>query len=109
MALDPFRGSGYSDGMAPRKTYRPKTSVPDSFRIKLGGSGNIFTTADLRAMAMEAVDQLEAAGITHVKPCNLYIAPVNEKGEPIVRVRGEALKDVVIPAPYRSAADDHGL
>jgi len=95
--------------MPPKKTYRPKKSLPDSFKMKLGGAGNIFTTAELRAMAMEAVDHLEAAGITHVKPCNLYIPPVDAKGEPIVRVRGEALQDVVIPAPYRSAADEHGL
>ena len=100
----------YAEGMAPRKkTYSPKKSVPDSFRIKIGGSGNIWTTAELRAMLMEAVDRVEADGITHVKPCNLYVSPVSEKGEPIIRVRGEALQDVVIPAPYRSGADEHGL
>ena len=95
--------------MAPKKGYRPKNPITDSFRIKIGGSGNIWTTVELRAMLMEAVDRMEADGITHVKPCNLYVPPVNEKGEPIVRVRGEALQDVVIPAPYRSGADEHGL
>jgi hypothetical protein len=29
--------------------------------------------------------------------------------DPIVRVRGHELEDIVIPAPYRSAADKHGL
>ena len=98
--------------MPPRKPYRPKQSrksAPDSFRIKIGGSGNIWTIAELRAMLMEAADQIEAAGITHVKPCNLYIPPVDAKGDPVVRVRGHELEDIVIPAPYRSAADEHGL
>jgi len=29
--------------------------------------------------------------------------------DPIVRVRGHELEGIVIPAPYRSAADKHGL
>jgi hypothetical protein len=95
--------------MPPKKTYRPKKSTTDSFRIKIGGSGNIWPTAELRAMLMEAVDRIEAAGITHVKPCHLYIPPVDAKGAPIVRIRGHELEDIVIPAPYRSAADEHGL
>ena len=95
--------------MKPKRTYRPKKSTTDSFRIKIGGSGNIWTIAELRAMLMEAADQIEAAGITHVKPCNLYVPPVDAKGDPIVRIRGHELEDIVIPAPYRSAADEHGL
>lgn len=93
----------------PKKTYRQKKSTTDSFRIKLGQSTHIYPTQDMRAMLMEAADQIEAAGITHVKPCNLYVTPVDEKGNPIVRVRGQALEDVTIPGPYRSAADEHGL
>jgi hypothetical protein len=95
--------------MPPKKPYRQKNSTTDSFRIKIGGSGNIWAIAELRAMLMEAVDRIEAAGITHVKPCYLYIPPVDAKGSPIVRVLGQELEDMVIPAPYRSAADEHGL
>jgi hypothetical protein len=29
--------------------------------------------------------------------------------DPVVRVRGQELEGIVIPAPYRSAADEHGL
>jgi hypothetical protein len=59
--------------MKPKKTYRPKKSTTDSFRIKIGGSGNIWTMAELRAMLMEAVDRIEAAGITHVKPFSVAV------------------------------------
>jgi hypothetical protein len=96
--------------MANRKpNYRTKKSYRESFQIKLGRPLSVFTIPQLREMMMLAADQLEAGGITHVKPCNLYINPVDARGEPIVRVLGEPLADVLIPEPYRSAADEHGL
>jgi hypothetical protein len=95
--------------MPPKKTYRSKKSYPDSFRTRLGEISHIYTTADLRAMVHEMVDQLEAAGVTHVKPVNLYVSPVDAKGKPIVRLRGEPLEEVTILGPYRSAAAEHGL
>jgi hypothetical protein len=48
--------------MKPKRTYRPKKSTTDSFRIKIGGSGNIWSIVELRAMLMEAADRIEAAG-----------------------------------------------
>ncbi len=93
----------------PPKKPRTKTPTKDSIRIKLGGSGNQWTVTELRALANEAVDRIEATGIAHVKGCNLYVSPVDSKGQPIVRVHGAELEDIVIAAPYRSAADDHGL
>jgi hypothetical protein len=96
--------------MPPRKTPRTsKSNYPDSFRIKLGGTGVLYTTAEFRQMLHEAADQIEAAGITHVDPSYLYVKPRDEKGKAITRVRGQQLEDVTIPGPYRSAADEHGL
>jgi hypothetical protein len=95
--------------MSPKRTWKSTKKVTDSIRYKLGGSTHIFTLVEFRAMLIEAVDQLEAAGITHVKPCHLYIPPVDAKGNPITRARGQDLEDVTISAPYRSAADEHGI
>ena len=94
--------------MPPRQP-RGKAPPKDSIRIKLGGSGNHWTLDELRAMANEAVEHIAVAGITHVKACNLYVAPVDPKGDPITRARGKPLEDILIHVPYRSAADDHGL
>jgi len=94
----------------PRKTTRTtKKSYTDSFRVKLGSSTFVYTVFEMRQMSMEAYDQMEAVGITHLKACLEYHHPVDEKGNPIVRLRGQPLEDVNIPGPYRSAADEHGL
>jgi hypothetical protein len=96
--------------MRPRKpATHSRKNYKESFQMKLGRPLSVWTVPELRALMMLAADRLEADGITHVKPCNLYINPVNARGEPIVRVRGEPLADVLISEPYQSAADEHGL
>ena len=37
------------------------------------------------------------------------IEGLDAQGNPVNRVGGEPLKDVTIPGPYRSAADEHGV
>jgi hypothetical protein len=93
--------------MPPRKR-TAKKNLTDSCKYKLGSTTFIYTVVELRQMMMLAADDLEAAGITHVKPCNLYVSPVDAKGSPITHVRGEPLEDKTIAHPYRSAADEHG-
>jgi hypothetical protein len=93
----------------PRK-YAPKKSYPDSFCVKIGGSGNAWSEAEFRAMLMQVADYIFVeARIPFVKPARIYINPVDEKSQPIIRVLGQPLSDIVIPGPYRSAADEHGV
>jgi hypothetical protein len=95
--------------MASKKTTRyTKKTYADSFKTKLGSSTFIYTTVELRQMMMEAVDAMEADGITHVKACSLYVPPVDAKGQPVTHVRGRELEEKLIAQPYRSAADEHG-
>jgi hypothetical protein len=96
--------------MPPKKTTRTtRKTYTDSFRIKLGESTHIFTTVEFRMMMMEAVDKMEAVGITHLDPGYLYIKPRDAKGNRITHVLGQQLEDILIPQPYRSAADEHGI
>lgn len=99
----------FRKGMTSRKPPSVKKPQPDSFLIKLGEPGKIFTIAEMRSMAMRAFDLMEADGIEHLKPSNFYGRPVDENGQPIVRVRGHELRTLVIKAPYRSVADEYGL
>jgi hypothetical protein len=76
-------------------------------RIQLKG---LRTTRELRAMLHEAIDRLEAQGITVVRGSNLYVTPADTKGNPLTRLSGGApLEDIEIAGPYRSAAEEHGL
>jgi hypothetical protein len=96
--------------MPPKKTTRhTKRTYTDSFKTKLGSSTFIYTTVELRQMMMEAVDAMEADGITHVKACSLYVPPVDAKGHPVTHVRGRPLEERLVNHPYRSAADEHGV
>jgi hypothetical protein len=99
--------------MAPRtrKSTAPRRSGKQQplkgLRIQLKG---LRTTRELRAMLHEAVDRLEAQGITVVRGSNLYVTPADTKGNPVTRLSGGApLEDIIIPGPYRSAAEEHGL
>ena len=94
--------------MPPRKKPASKKSLPDSFRIKIGGSGNIWTTTEQRQMLIQAMALIESLGVQHGKAFYLYYRPTDERGNSITHVRGEPLKDETIDAPYRSAADEHG-
>jgi hypothetical protein len=88
--------------MPPKKPATKKPPPKDSIRIKLGGSGNQWTIAELRALAHEGVDRIAAAGITHVKGCNLYVSPVDSKGQPITRTpRGQQLSSSAKHDPRR--------
>lgn len=94
--------------MPPRKS-APKKSLPDSIRIKIGGSGHVWTTAQQREMVIEAFAYIEETlGIHHGKSFFLYHRPTDEKGNPITHARGEPLKEITIDRPYDSAADEHG-
>lgn len=85
---------------------KKKTTAPKGLRIQLKG---LRTTQELRAMLHEAVDSLEANGITHLRGSNLYVTPCTDEGTPIVRYGRHKLQDITISEPYPSAADEHGL
>jgi|GEM_PF-5776860 len=93
----------------PKKTHQSKKSYADSFKVKLGSRTVVYTVFEMRQMTMAAFDLAEADGITHLKACNLYMPVVDAKGDPVTHVRGHPLEDKLIAAPYRSAADEHGL
>jgi hypothetical protein len=94
----------------PKKTYTKKRlPSKDSIRVKIGQSAHFWTLAELRRMLHEAADRLEAAGVTHVRSCSLYVPPVNDKGQPVTVINSQPLQDLLVVEPYRSAADEHGL
>ena len=61
-------------------TRRTKEPPKDSIRAKLGEPGNVWTIQQMRAMTIEALDEIAASGITHVRGGNLYVNPVDAKG-----------------------------
>jgi hypothetical protein len=90
---------------APARKSKQRTEQ-SGLRIKLHG---LRSTKDLRAMLHEAVDRLEALGITHVRGVNLYVTLSDKKGNPLTHIGGAAIEDIEIEHPYRSAAEEHGL
>ena len=67
-------------------------------------------------MLNEAVDEIEAMAISHVgtpqSGCVLYIKLSDHRGDPLTNLGKykDVLKDgITISAPYRSAADEHGI
>src|SRR6266851_8680827 len=99
MTLDHQPATGHYHGMAHRKS--PKKSPPkDSIRAKLGYTGGPWTMVEARAMVIDALDQAAAAGITHIARANLYINPVDEKGQTVNRVGRTPLPDIDVPHPY---------
>lgn len=84
-----------------------KKSKPEGMRIQLKG---LRTTQEMRAMLHEAIDRLEAFGITHVRGTNLYLTPADKEGSPVMpRQYRRKVTSIIIEEPYRSAADEHGL
>ena len=76
-------------------------------RIQLKG---LHTTADIRAMLNEAIDQIEAVGITHLFGANFYFSPADRNGSRVYpRQYGHPVVFPAIEQPYRSAADEHGI
>lgn len=101
--------------MPPRKppSSRSRKAPLDRLRIQLKGH---HTTAELRAMLNEAVDRIEAMAITHcgsrLAGCDLYVKLSDHRGDALTNLGpyAEILKDgITITAPYRSAADEHGI
>ncbi len=95
--------------MAPRKPARKKTPskpLPKGIRITLKG---LRSTKDMRAMLHEAIDQIEALGITHLRGSNLYVTACDAKGDPVTRIGRDKIEDIVIDGPYPCAADERGL
>ena len=73
-------------------------SKPQSIRIKIDGNR---TTAEIREMLLQALDQLDERPFALYTNCNFYLTPVAQHG-------GKYLDTIVIEAPYRCAADEHG-
>ena len=95
--------------MPPKKPPRhTKRTYTDSFKVKLGSSTFVYTIFEMRQMAMAAFDGMEAVGITHAKACTMYVPPSDPKGQSVTHVMGRPLEEMLIPQPYRSAADEHG-
>lgn len=85
----------------------PKKPLERGERIQLKG---LHTTADMRAMLNEAIDQIEAVGITHVSGANFYFNPADKNGSRVYpRQHGRRATFTTIEEPYRSAADEHGI
>lgn len=84
-----------------------KKKKPDGIRIQLKG---LRSTPELRAMLHEAVDRLEALNIKAVRGINLYLTPADENGNPVFpQEYRRKITEITIAAPYKSAADEHGL
>jgi len=90
-------------------TRRTKEPPKDSIRAKLGEAGTVWTIQQMRAMTIEALDEIAASGITHVRRGNLYVNPVDAKGNAVTRIGRHKLQDIAIAAPYSSAAEKYGL
>ena len=60
-------------------------------------------------MVHEAIDNLEALGITHAKGGNLYVTPCDPDGNALERFGPGHTKidQITIDGPYPSAADEH--
>lgn len=85
-----------------------KKSFPRGLRIQLKGH---HTTADMRAMLNEAIDQIEALAVTHVSGTNLYLTPSDQHGNPVTPMGPgrHKISSLILTEPYRSSADEHGL
>jgi hypothetical protein len=89
----------------------------DHIRVKLGEAAHYFTFDELVLMLHEVAGHLELAGLKgfHFHHCSLYLSPAlpalpfKDKFHPVTAANGLPLKDILIPEPYRSGADDHGL
>ena len=108
--------SGRIEGMAYGKMRtarkgRNRSPKPtrDSIRVKLGHGGGPWTLDQLRAMIIDALDQAERLGMTHISRANLYLNPVDSKGNVATVIDRQPLPDLDIKRPYRSAAEEHGL
>lgn len=86
----------------------PKKSYPRGMRIQLKG---MHTTAEMRAMLNEAIDQIEALAVTHVSGTNLYLTPSDQHGNPVTPLGPgrRRISSLILTDPYRSAADEHGI
>ena len=93
--------------MAGRKRTAKKDR--DSIRVKIGYGGGPWTIEQFRDMMIEALHQTAATGITHIARANLYYNPVDAKGNTVNRIGRALLPDFDVPAPYRSAAEEHGV
>ncbi len=92
---------------------RSKTQELDRLRIYLNGH---HSTADLRHMLNQAVDELEDLGITHVGTksfgCALFVKLSNADGIGLADLGpNNNLMDenITISEPRRSAAEEYGL
>jgi len=85
---------------------KPKQPARSGLRISLKG---LRSTRELRAMLHEAVDRLEALGITHLRGSNLYLTPTDSQGQLVTRIGAAPIEDIEIERPYPSAAEEHGL
>lgn len=81
---------------------------PDGLKIQLRG---FRSTPDLRNMLNLAVDEMEARGIRNARGVNLYLTPADGEGNQVFprKEDGSRLAVITIEAPYRSAADEHGV
>jgi len=95
-------------GKRPKRTPARKTSRSNRAGLRISLKGQ-RSTRELRAMLHEAVDRLEALGITHLRGSNLYLTPTDAKGAVVTRIGAAPIEDIDIERPYPSAAEEHGL
>lgn len=105
--LDSAGRTGYQGFMAPRKRTPAKkatSSKPRGMRITHKDRRSL---AELRAVLLDAVDRLDALGITHVFSTNLYVTPCDKNGNLVFpRKDGYPISTIDIEAPYKSFADE---
>jgi hypothetical protein len=92
----------YEQDMPPQSKAPPK-----GMRIQLQG---LRSTTEIRAMLHDAIDNLEALGITHGRGVNLYVTPCDSDGNILTPLGTGRTKidQLTIEGPYPSAADEHG-
>lgn len=83
-----------------------KEDPPKGLRIQLKG---LHSTAELRAMLNEAVNEIEALNVQWVRGTNLYTTLCNKEATPVYpeNENGKRITLITLENPYRSLADEH--
>ncbi len=80
---------------------------PSGIRIQLKG---LRTTAEIRAMLHDAINQLDDLAVTHLRGVNLYVTPADKEGSPVTpRKHRRKITSITIEQPYKSVADEYGV
>jgi hypothetical protein len=99
-SLTPRPPAGSYGNRLPTSPSPKKTAYPESIRFILQGRHSL---KELRDMLRDAVNKLEAMGVTHISGGNLYFPPTDAAGNP---VRAHETK-ITMNGPYPVAAEEY--